>query len=980
MGSRRVSKLAAAAAIIVAGVAVGVEKANAAYSVNINSNTLTVTGDGASDTLALRLSSIDASTLLIDVGNNGTADFATDRNLFTQIVVNAGGGNDTVLIDQTNGVFTDTEATTLNGGGGNDTLTGGSFAETLIGGDNNDTLRGGAGNDIALLGTGADTFIWNPGDRSDTVDGQNGEDLLAFNGANIGENISLARNGTHLRLTRDVGMAVLDVNNTEAVALQALGGADNITVDPLGATDVTRVDLELESAPGSGTGDGSADTVTVNGSAGGDTMRAELSSADVQVSGTSSVLISHPEVANDAVNVNPLAGNDNVRIFPGVSAMTRLNVDGGSENDTVLPTGTGAADDVRLAVTVPPAVDISLDGGATFAHVLAEAIDVQTLNGPDTIIGSSGILTLGTQVTLEGGTGADEIIGTDGPDTILGGDGDDTITGGNENDFTHMGPGNDTFGWNPGDDSDTIEGESGTDLLAFRGANISEDFAFSANGGRLLFTRNVANIVMDTDDVETVSLQTLGGTDNVTVNPLGATDVTRVGVELESAPGSGTGDGAADTVTVNGNDDTLVGDGVAVSSAAGVVQADTGPTSVFLAHSEIANDALSVNPLAGPDEVAIFPGVTTLIRLNVDGGTENDTVFPTGTGAADDVRFAVIAAPTIDVSLDGGATFAHVLTEKIDVQTLGGPDTIIGINGILAIGTKIFLEGGPGPDQITGTDANDIIIGEDGDDTIIGRNGDDLALMGSGNDTFIWNPGDDNDTVEGQSGADVLTFNGANILENIELSPNGERVRFTRDIANVTLDTNDVERIDVHALGGADKIVVNDLTGTDVTRVDAELESSFGSGLGDAAMDSVTVNGTAAGDTAGIELDGSDVRAAGLFTRVFVAHSEAANDTLAVNTFAGDDSVTASAGLAAKLKLTVDGGLDADTIQGGDGGDTLVGGDGNDTIRGMDGNDSLSGGPGTDFMNGGPGADTFSCGGAGDTLVTDAFDTIGPDC
>jgi hypothetical protein len=31
-------------------------------------------------------------------------------------------------------------------------------------------------------------------------------------------------------------------------------------------------------------------------------------------------------------------------------------------------------------------------------------------------------------------------------------------------------------------------------------------------------------------------------------------------------------------------------------------------------------------------------------------------------------------------------------------------------------------------------------------------------------------------------------------------------------------------------------------------------------------------------------------------------------------------------------------------------------------------------------MSGGPGADTFSCGGPGDTLITDALDTIGPDC
>ena len=69
--------------------------------------------------------------------------------------------------------------------------------------------------------------------------------------------------------------------------------------------------------------------------------------------------------------------------------------------------------------------------------------------------------------------------------------------------------------------------------------------------------------------------------------------------------------------------------------------------------------------------------------------------------------------------------------------------------------------------------------------------------MGAGNDTFVWNPGDDNDTVEGQAGIDTMLFNGANVAENINISANGGRALFTRDIANVTMDLNDVETIHV---------------------------------------------------------------------------------------------------------------------------------------------------------------------------------------
>ena len=104
-----------------------------------------------------------------------------------------------------------------------------------------------------------------------------------------------------------------------------------------------------------------------------------------------------------------------------------------------------------------------------------------------------------------------------------------------------------------------------------------------------------------------------------------------------------------------------------------------------------------------------------------------------------------------------------------------------------------------------------MIIGSEGDDLINGGDGNDTALMGAGNDTFVWNPGDDNDTVEGQAGTDTLLFNGANIAENIDISANGGRARFTRDIANVTMDLERRRDDRFQALGGADTITVNDL-------------------------------------------------------------------------------------------------------------------------------------------------------------------------
>ncbi len=134
---------------------------------------------------------------------------------------------------------------------------------------------------------------------------------------------------------------------------------------------------------------------------------------------------------------------------------------------------------------------------------------------------------------------------------------------------------------------------------------------------------------------------------------------------------------------------------------------------------------------------------------------------------------------------------------------------------------------------------------------MVGGRGNDTAFLGAGNDTFIWNPGDGSDTVEGQAGFDTLVFNGANIAERIDISANGQRVRLSRDVANITMDLNGVERIEVHALGGADNIVINDLTGTDLPTggVLVDLAGTLGGKRpGDGAVDTVTVNGTAGND------------------------------------------------------------------------------------------------------------------------------------
>jgi Ca2+-binding RTX toxin-like protein len=218
--------------------------------------------------------------------------------------------------------------------------------------------------------------------------------------------------------------------------------------------------------------------------------------------------------------------------------------------------------------------------------------------------------------------------------------------------------------------------------------------------------------------------------------------------------------------------------------------------------------------------------------------------------------------------------------------------------------------------------------------------------MGAGDDTFVWNPGDDNDVIEGQDGFDAMLFNGANVAEVINIAANGGRVLFTRNVASVVMDLNDVEGIDFNARGGADNIIVGDLSGTDVTEVNLNLESVPGGGAGDGAADSVIVDGTSGDDVIIVAGDAAGTSVCGLAAQINIIGAEAANDRLTVDALAGDDVVQASTLVAGAILLTEDGG---------DGDDVLIGSDGDDTLLGGDGDDVLIGGLGLDVLDGGSG-------------------------
>ena len=178
---------------------------------------------------------------------------------------------------------------------------------------------------------------------------------------------------------------------------------------------------------------------------------------------------------------------------------------------------------------------------------------------------------------------------------------------------------------------------------------------------------------------------------------------------------------------------------------------------------------------------------------------------------------------------------------------------------------------------------------------INGGRGSDVTFMGKGDDTFVWNPGDGSDTIEGQAGTDTLLFNGANVNENIDIAANGSRVRLFRDVANVTMDVNGVEHLQLNTLGGADTITIHDLSGTDLNQVAIDLSATPGSGVGDGQPDTVIVNGSTANDHINVVNNGTAIAVNGLSAQTTINGAEATNDTLVVAGLGGNDTIDASA-------------------------------------------------------------------------------------
>ncbi|MBI5757253.1 MAG: tandem-95 repeat protein [Planctomycetales bacterium] len=136
---------------------------------NFAAGALTISSDGA-DAMSVASNGSNEVTIngsTIDPGGGNLLASAV-----TSLSVTGGpGGNNIDTSGVTIAVFTALTSVTLDGAGGNDTITGSEFGETLIGGSGNDVLIGGAGNDTYQFaaGYGTDTITEAAASGNDTM-------------------------------------------------------------------------------------------------------------------------------------------------------------------------------------------------------------------------------------------------------------------------------------------------------------------------------------------------------------------------------------------------------------------------------------------------------------------------------------------------------------------------------------------------------------------------------------------------------------------------------------------------------------------------------------------------------------------------------------------------------------------------------------------------------------------------------------------
>ncbi|WP_235013347.1 hypothetical protein [Spiribacter sp. SSL99] len=712
----------------------------------------------------------------------------------------ASSGDD--LLDETNQADTG-----IDGGAGNDTInlldgddvaTGGTGNDALNGGSGDDTLTGGAGNDTIDGGVGAgDTAVYT-GDFSDyNITGLGGGSLTISDTRNSGDDVDTVSNVEVLQFAdvtaRVVGVGgYADISEAVAAAVNESSTGDIILVDassPVSIADAEGIDSQNLSFNGV-TIDTIRDTASnidnsgIDLTAPGFTRYNTVETSDSgtvtldasQLGGQSLTLTGQFEVTGSvsevdaldsatAINqIDVLTVEDTASSLQGLSA-TRI---GNLEGVTVGATDNRGVDsfvqndsaELRLGKSQieafsPNSTTSSLTASGDVVQV--DESPAQTMSGLDSLLAGSNTIGAITGQIIDGGSGPDEISGTNGIDRLIGGDGNDFIIGGNA--------------------ADQLQGGSGNDLYRVTKDDEVSEAGGEGSGDEVRTTLNDYDL---TDNVEVLRYTGTGnfaGTGNAENNTIfgGSGDDT-----LSGGAGSDTLYGGAGSDTLNGGagEDTFIVGADTRSDAFGTTRTVTSSVDDYITDTAVSGgtetDTLQFQGTANNQNLFIqahTTGVEEFVITNTGGGSTGLALDLDASALTDDGEDHDVTLPDEDGDGTDGGT---VIVDGAEIQGSDGANTLRGsefddvifgggeADGLYGQSGDDFLYGGTGDDQIFGGTGNDIIVGQSGDDSALGGSGDDIFIGGAGDDEFVGGVGDDTAVI---AASDTITMSDADRFE-----------------------------------------------------------------------------------------------------------------------------------------------------------------------------------------------------------------------
>lgn len=644
--------------------------------------------------------------------------------------------------------------TVIDGGLGNDTITGNIEANVIRGSGGDDSIIAGDGNDIIQFTGTANGF--------DSINGGTGNDAVAALAA--GTVIGLTSvtgvetiTGNGFASVTISGSAAGDTFNFSGVTLSGIasiaGGAGNDVITGSIANDVILGGTENDTL-GGGLGDdtlnGGAGTNILDGGTGIDVAQYAITKANafVLLNANGSYTLTAAGISDTITNIENVNFTDGTfaiatlissgQTLSGTAAAETLN--GSPGDDTI--TGLGGDDtlngnggnDLFRVTGVADGFDI-VDGGAGTDTIAATAnnavIGLTSINGVEVI--TAGIF---TGVSIVGSatnnilnfagttlTGITLIDAGAGDDTITGNAAANTIRGSGGNDAIDAGDGDDTIQYSgTANGFDTVNGGLGTDTIAAL-ANSTVIGLTSVSGIETITAGSFTGVSI------------LGSANNDTLNLAGVTLTAITFIDGGAGNDVITGNLIANTIRGSAGDDRIdAGDGN------DIVQY-TGTTNGF----DAVDGGLGTDTISALANATVI-GLSSVTSIETISAGTFTGVYIAGSANADTLNFSSVTLTNI-VRVEGGL----------------GNDTLTGN------AANNTLWGGIGNDRIDGGAGSDSLLGDDGDDVLIGGAGNDGLNGGVGIDTVDYSAATANLTINlATTTAQTIMTGESDTISNVE--------------------------------------------------------------------------------------------------------------------------------------------------------------------------------------------------------------------